>query len=93
MKTKPIKARKMWVGTPTGFGLLLTDKRIVTDRPPVFVFPATREAYDQMVNQIAAVLPQGERDFTGHGGSIEWYADVELARKTLASIGVKRPTK
>lgn len=96
---QPIKARKMWApGFGKNGGMVLPEASLHPDnrRDPVFVIPATKEAYEQLVETMAWGIaaddlhrPPGEKPWTDCYGSNESYYDA--ARAALSSIGITEP--
>lgn len=79
-KKPPVKARVMWACP--GIVGIMDRKRTIMDSP-VFVLPATQEAYDAMEEQCASMIfvpltaPKGDTN--------------RIARSVLAAIGIHHP--
>jgi hypothetical protein len=90
---KPIKAIKMYSNTAhLDINPMVSDQYLKVYREhPVFVLPATQEAYDQIVEQMASATIYRHR-LAGAG----WVGDSEAVGKdraiaALTAIGINRP--
>jgi hypothetical protein len=83
MSTKKVKARKMWKDRPESvWSFSVHHEQFKDFQSPVYVLPATPEAYEQMVEQGAASRIEGD--------AAELRQDAILS---LAAIGITQPKK